>query len=244
MNNLYQKIAIDAGQVEYIRYSDGSHHMCFKPYYTDYAQYRILTDMILASYITAYRWLSWGSGEDIIAARLPYVPEDQFQHYADILQTPVKGGEEDICVEFSDIAMSQKLTTHDPERLARTRITLDKLLSEQIATQVFEDAVEAAIRGAIEAGQVSSETVAQRMGVSHFALRTQLATTGEGIRPRMDQVRKALFIEKFEAGYSFSQIAMDLAYNDQAAMNRAFRRWFGMTPSEWRRAKADSLQDS
>ena len=60
----------------------------------------------------------------------------------------------------------------------------------------------------------------------------------------MDQVRKALFIEKFEAGYSFSQIAMDLAYNDQAAMNRAFRRWFGMTPSEWRRAKADSLQDS
>jgi len=73
MNNLYQKIAIDVGQVEYLHKADGSHHMCFRPYYSDFATYRLLTDMIFGSYITAYRWLSWGSGEDILAARLPYV---------------------------------------------------------------------------------------------------------------------------------------------------------------------------
>jgi len=187
MNNLYQKIAIDAGKVEYLQKSDGSHHMCFRPHYSDF----------------------WGSGEDILCARLPYVPENDIQSYSDILQTKLKRDIDDICVQFSDVAMSQKLTTHNPEHLARTRITLDKLLGNQTDGYAFETAVEAAIRGAMESGTVSSYVVAERMGLSASALRAKLAVTDEGI-------------------------AMDLAYNDQAAMNRAFRRWFGMTPSQWR----------
>jgi len=234
MNNLYQKIAIDAGKVEYLQKSDGSHHMCFRPHYSDFVQYRLLTDVIVASFITAYRWLSWGSGEDILCARLPYVPENDIQSYSDILQTKLKRDIDDICVQFSDVAMSQKLTTHNPEHLARTRITLDKLLGNQTDGCAFETAVEAAIRGAMESGTVSSYVVAERMGLSASALRAKLAVTDEGFRPRLDKVRKDLFVEKFEDGCSFSQIAMDLAYNDQAAMNRAFRRWFGMTPSQWR----------
>ena len=235
MNNLYQKIAIDLGQVEYFLKSDGSHHLCLRPYYSDVAAYRLLTDMILAANITAYRWLSWGSGEDIICARLPYIRDDQIQTYADILQTPVKRDAPEICVEFSDAAMSQNITTHNPERLARTRIRLDKLLGEQTDKLTFEAAIEAAIRGAIDAGTVSFHVVAKRMGMSESVLRAQLAVTGKGFRPRLNRVRKSLFVEKYEAGHNFSQIALDLAYNDQAAMNRAFRRWFGMTPSQWRK---------
>jgi AraC-like DNA-binding protein len=41
-----------------------------------------------------------------------------------------------------------------------------------------------------------------------------------------------------EAGKSFAQISMSLAYNDQPAMNRAFKRWFGMTPSQWRKTQS------
>jgi len=115
---------------------------------------------------------------------------------------------------------------------------LDKILGFQTAHFAFEDAVDAAIRGAIANGQISLQVVAGRLGLSGPALRAQFAASGEGIRPRIERIRKSLFMEKFEAGYSFSQIAMDLAYNDQAAMNRAFRRWFGMTPSAWRAAQS------
>jgi len=234
VNNLYQKIAIDAGVVEYMRGARGAHLMCFRPYYSDFVRYRQLTDMIMASFLTAYRWLSWGSGEDIISVRLPYVAEKDFDAYSEILKTSVTHVSEYPCLHLSEIAMSQKITTHNPERLALTRIKLDKILSEQLAGQAVEDAIEAAIRSAIDTGRVSADIVAKRMGISSAALRAQLAKTNEGIRPRIDRIRKALFIEKFEAGHSFSQIAIDLAYNDQAAMNRAFKRWFDMTPSQWR----------
>lgn len=233
VNNLYQKITIDAGTVEYIRGARGAHLMCFRPYYTDFVRYRQLTDMMMASFLTAYRWLSWGSGDDIISAGLPYVEDVDFETYSEILKTPVSHVSPYPCLHLSDLAMSQKITTHDPERLALMRIKLDKVLGEQVSHQALDEAIEAAIRGAIDAGHVSSGVIAQRMRLTPAALRAQLSKTEQGIRPRIDRVRKALFIEKFETGHSFSQIAAELAYNDQAAMNRAFKRWFDMTPSEW-----------
>ena len=233
MNNLYQKLAIDAGKIEYRQDPSGGHHMCFSPYYADWTCYKYITDIIMASYVTTYRWLSWGSGEDVVSARLPYVQPSERVNYENRLQTKIETNSEHICIEFSDIAMSQKLATRNPELLARARIVLDKLLGQQTASVDFEKGVEAAIRGAIETGQVSAQTIAMRMGLSLSAFRSCLAETEEGVRPRIDRVRKSMFMEKSTAGLSLSQIALDLAYNDQAAMNRAFRRWFGMTPTQW-----------
>jgi AraC-like DNA-binding protein len=228
-------VAIDAGNVEYMRDPFGGHHMCFRPYYSDIEKYRPITDMIMASYVTTYRWLTWGSGESILSTRLPYSrPEDVATH-VEIFKSDLIFDSDNICLEFSELAMTQRITTHDPERLARTRIKLDRILGVQMASKDFEQAVEAAIYGALEAGHVSSHIVADRMGMSWSSLRSKLNESGEGIRERIDRVRKRVFIEKYEEGLSFSQIAMSLAYNDQAAMNRAFRRWFGMTPSDWRR---------
>lgn len=240
MNDRYQKAAIDAGNVEYMIDPFGGHHMCFRPYYSDAIRYRPITDMIMASYVTTYRWLTWGSGEDILSTHLPYPRPKDISAYEEIFQSDLVFESEHTCLEFSEVAMSQTITTHDPERLSRAQIKLDKILGVQMATQSFEHAVMAALRGAVESGQVSSHIVAERMGLSWSVLRTQLNASGEGMRPRLDRIRKSMFIEKHNTGQSFSEIAMSLAYNDQAAMNRAFRRWFGMTPSEWRRQQAQN----
>ena len=240
MNDRYQKVAIDAGHVEYLKDPSGGHHMCFRPYYSDVIRYRPITDMIMASYVTTYRWLTWGSGEDILSTHLPYPKPVDISAHEEIFKSNLVFESENTCLEFSEVAMSQTITTHDPERLSRAQLKLDKILGVQMATQSFEQAVMAAIQGAVESGQVSSHIVAERMGLSWSALRTQLNASGEGMRSRLDRVRKSMFIEQQKSGQSFSEIAMSLAYNDQAAMNRAFRRWFGMTPSEWRRQQVQN----
>ena len=237
MNDRYQKVAIDAGRVEYMQDPSGGHHMCFRPYYADTERHRPITDIIMASYVTTYRWLTWGSGENILSTRLPYPRPKNIKVHQEIFQSNIQFDSPHTCLEFSESAMFQDIITHDPERLARAQIKLDGILGQQMALKAFETAVDAAIRGAIESGKVSSHIVAQRMGLSWSALRTQLAESGEGIRPRLDRIRRSMFIEKYEAGQNLTQIAMSLAYNDQAAMNRAFRRWFDMTPSEWRRQR-------
>lgn len=235
MNDRYQKVAIDAGRVEYMQDPLGGHHMCFRPYYSDNEKYRSITDIVMASYVTTYQWLTWGSGESILSTRLPYPRPKDISAHAVIFRSDLKFDSPHTCLEFSENAMSQDITTHDPERLARAQVKLDRILGRQMAHKAFEQAVDAAIRGALQSGKISSHIVAKRMGLSWSALRNQLKESGEGIRPRLENIRKAMFIEQYEAGQSFSQIAMSLAYNDQAAMNRAFRRWFDMTPSEWRK---------
>ena len=239
MNDRYQKIAIDAGRAEYEVDTSGRHHMCFLPHYSDLEHYRPITDMIMASYVTTYQWLSWGSGERILSACLPYAEPDDDHLHKDIFQSEIHYESESCRLEFSENSMSQTLTTHDPERLTKAQIKMDKILGVQMAALSFERAITAAIRGAIESGKVSSEVVAQRMGMNSSTLRTKLNESGEGMRQRLDGARKTMFTEKHAKGQSFSEIAIGLAYNDQAAMNRAFSRWFGMTPSEWRRQQAD-----
>jgi len=239
MNNRYQKLAIDAGAVEYSINKSGRHKMCFKPHYEDMEKYRPITDMIMASYVTTYSWLTWGSGEEILSAHLPYPEPEDVSVHQDVFQSDLIFGSDSICLEFSETAAAQRFTTHDPEKLTQAKVALDRMMGLQMESQAFEAAVEAAIRGALSSGQVSSHIVADRMGMSWSTLRTRLDQTGEGMRARVDRIRKSLFMEKYQAGESFAQIAMSLAYNDQPAMNRAFRRWFDMTPSQWRKAQAD-----
>ena len=238
MNDRYQKIAIDVGNAEYMKDPSGGHNMCFRPYYSDMEKYRPITDIIMASYATAYRWLTWGSGENILSTRLSYPRPDNISAHEEIFQSGLVFDSPNICLEFSEAAMSQHITTYDPERLAQTKIKLDKMLGLQMATQSFEQAVNVTIRAALESGQVSSHIVAERMGLSWSELRTRLNETGEGMRSRLDRTRKSIFVEKYEAGQSFAQIAMSLAYNDQPSMNRAFKRWFGTTPTKWQKERA------
>lgn len=234
MNNLYQKVAIDAGTVNYRQDPDGGHHMCFSPYFADIKRYRPVLDMIMGAYVTTYRWLTWGTGDDIVSTHLPYSQPEDVKAHEDIFKSKLVFGSEYTSLQFSEAAISEPITTHAPERLARTKMKLDKILGGQRATAAFEEAFETAFRGALNSGQASSQVVAERMGITTSALRVKLKESGIGMRSRRDRLRKTLFIEKYEKGQSFSQIALALAYNDQASMNRAFHRWFGMTPSQWR----------
>ncbi len=239
LNNRYQKLAIDAGSVESIQAKSGRYRMFFRPHYQDMEKYRPITDLIMASYMTTYSWLTWGSGEGVLATYLPYPRPTDTSVHNEIFQSDLYFGSEDTFMEFSEVAAAEVITTHNPERLTQATVKLDKLLGRQMEAQAFEDAVEAAIRGALSSGQISSHVVAERMGMSWSALRLRLNASDEGIRPRLDRIRKSIFIEEYQAGKSFAQISMSLAYNDQPAMNRAFKRWFGMTPSQWRKAQAD-----
>lgn len=239
LNNRYQKLAIDAGTVDSIKLANGNYRMFFRPYYEDVEKYRSITDIIMASYMTTYSWLTWGSGEGVLETHLPYARPKNIDAHDEIFRSDVVFNSPETFMEFSSVTGAHIITTHNPEKLTQERMKLDKVLGIEMESRAFERAVETALRGALDEGQVSSHLIAERMGLSWSVLRTRLQATGEGIRPRLDRTRKALFIEKYEAGESFAQIANALAYNDQPAMNRAFKRWFNMTPSQWRNAQAE-----
>ena len=86
-------------------------------------------------------------------------------------------------------------------------------------------------------GSVTEEDVARAIFVSKRTLARRLQREGTGYR----QIREALLAELAarhlgESDLSVEAVAALLGYHDTANFRRAFKRWFDVTPSEFRRS--------
>ena len=136
-------------------------------------------------------------------------------------------------IEFPAKMMVQQLTTHDPEKLARAIAQLDRVIGSSSAVKSLKDAVGQAMRRALDTGTISSTIIADRLEMTPQEFRSEMLKTKLSYRNILEEVRKDLFLEQYRAGKSFAQISQNLAYNDQAAFTRAFKRWYGLSPGQW-----------
>ncbi|RMH82670.1 AraC family transcriptional regulator [Pseudomonas sp. AOB-7] len=66
-------------------------------------------------------------------------------------------------------------------------------------------------------------------------LRRKLAQEGQSYQGLKDQVRRDLAIARLDAGASnFTELAFDLGFADTSAFYKAFRKWTGTTPGQYR----------
>ncbi|MBK1852490.1 AraC family transcriptional regulator [Marinobacter sp. 1-4A] len=82
----------------------------------------------------------------------------------------------------------------------------------------------------------SLETIASKLGVTPWTLQRQLASENTGFRELMDDTRKQLardYIRETET--SLSEIAWLLGFSNPAALHKAYRRWFEISPGEHRK---------
>jgi len=87
----------------------------------------------------------------------------------------------------------------------------------------------------ISAGTYAMAAIAQLAGVSPRTLQRRLEERGERFSALADRGRRTRALELIEGrGARFADIAAQLGYRDQSSFNRAFRRWTGLSPREYR----------
>ena len=81
--------------------------------------------------------------------------------------------------------------------------------------------------------------VAERLHVSERTLRRRLESESTSFRTTFDEVRD-LLARKYLAGtdLTVAEIAHLLDYSETVNFRRAFVRWNGVTPSQWRQQQA------
>ena len=83
---------------------------------------------------------------------------------------------------------------------------------------------------------LSIETVADRLHMSDRTLKRQLAAEGTSFSTLVDEVRYRHATSLLSrTDYTLEQIADELGYSDVANFSRAFKRWSGRSPSNWRK---------
>ena len=79
------------------------------------------------------------------------------------------------------------------------------------------------------------EAAASRLHVSSRTLKRRLARRGTTYQHLLDQTRKARATALLrDTRVPIAQIAATLGYRDPATFTRAFRKWTGRSPSEFR----------
>jgi AraC-like DNA-binding protein len=127
-----------------------------------------------------------------------------------------------------------------PAADARTLQTIEPLLVDALgsspASSSFTDRIAAHVAASLPGGGDVAE-VARAMHMSGRTLQRRLEQEGTTFsevldRARLDVARRALAAPTA----TLTDVALQLGFSDLATFTRAFKRWTGMPPGQWRRS--------
>jgi AraC-like DNA-binding protein len=146
-------------------------------------------------------------------------------------------------LSFPSRHLSKPLANIEPELMGVVQAHVENgLFSPQAC---FVSQVYASIETSLRSGKASSTTVAALMGVPVRTMSRHLDRQGCSFRKMLDEVRYRNASRMLEdPRLKVDQIAEFLGYQDTASFVRAFRRWSGKTPAEWRAVFATGRSSS
>lgn len=131
------------------------------------------------------------------------------------------------------------LTTADPALQALLQSQAAQTLDAELPLAALAARVRDEVRRRLGVEPVELEAVASTLGLSARTLQRRLRDEGSSFQAVLDAVR-AQAAKDWLANprRSVSELAARLGYSEPGALDRAFRRWTGKTPTEWRTVTA------
>jgi AraC-like DNA-binding protein len=118
----------------------------------------------------------------------------------------------------------------------------DRILVEQLARSDKRNVVarfRVSLLERMTSGEVSEEDIAGDLHMSRRSLQRRLAEADASYQSLVDDTRRDMALRYIQdPAKSATDITFLLGYSQQSVFTRAFRRWTGMSPSEYRSSKS------
>lgn len=134
--------------------------------------------------------------------------------------------------------LARPIAGHDPVRNAELHAQAERLLNELAADRELDrEVLDAVGRCVTDGHDPSLQRVASMLGLHPKTLNRRLRLAGASFRDLQARYRMAL-AERYlrDPRLTVTDIAFRLGYSEKSAFNRAFRRWRGQSPAEFRAA--------
>ncbi|MEM7152300.1 MAG: AraC family transcriptional regulator ligand-binding domain-containing protein [Myxococcota bacterium] len=179
-------------------------------------------------------------GDAIVRVEFVHEPVAPLEVYAEFFGVEVRFGQPANALIFQTATLE-----HPNDRSDRFRYQVGEQQLERLRDQLgaSEASVELArVRSAItvnaRGGEYGAEALAKRLGMSLRSLERQARAHGTTVRRLVEDARESHARQLLEdRRLGVAEVAFMLGYSAESAFRRAFKRWSGMSPAEFRRAR-------
>ncbi len=189
-------------------------------------------DLAVAAMVNVMRQLC-GAGWHPDAVLLPRRRPANIRPYRDYFNAPLRFDSILAAIVFPEHCLTQRIVDADP--LLRTLLADNASNAIARRDPVVHGDVRRAIRLLLLTRQCSRAEVARRLGLHERALGRRLQATGTTFQRLLDETREEIARQLLcDTDIPVARVAAALGYGDATVFTRAFTRWIGHTPSEFR----------
>lgn len=173
-----------------------------------------------------------------LAVHLRRSPPADPQPWLDVFRAPVHFAAAEDMLCFASADLDRPLADGNPELAAHNEAVLRRRL-EALQPDTVARRLRRALEQCLPNGEPSAESLAHGLHLSLRSLQRHLSEEGSSYEQVLAETRHALAMQHLQAqDCSISEVAYLLGFADSSSFSRAFKRWSGQSPSQYR----DSLR--
>jgi len=159
------------------------------------------------------------------------------QPWTALMQCPVTFGQATNCLWFNRARLAAMVLPGDEQLAAANEAVVEQYLKKMNALS-WSERVRNSVQAMLEQGEPALADIAQVFNLSERTLRRYLQQEHTSYRQLLEGVRQEMaryWLSNSEA--AITDIALRLGFSDSSNFSRAFQRWFGQTPGQYRRGR-------
>lgn len=181
----------------------------------------------------------WAPIEITLSRRLPVAPARYERHFG----VPVRFDAEHSAILFPARWLNQPIPAADPA--LRDMLQEQIRLMEETGGQTLSEKVRRLMRAALLAERGSMERVAGALKMSKRTLERRLVEEGSSFRKLSDEIHYEIARHLLEnTAMPITEIGLALKFSEASAFSRAFKKWSGLPPRDWRTRAARAALDA
>jgi AraC-like DNA-binding protein len=158
-----------------------------------------------------------------------------------VLGCPVRYGADAVRLHFARALLDAARLHSNPELLRLLEHQAERNLAQLVTPRRLSTRVRAAVLDGADGTRPSMTAMARRLGLSERSLRRRLHEEGVTYAEVLEQALAELARRLLEdAQLTIQEIADRLGFSEASAFHRAFKRWTGLTPKQFREAPGGS----
>ena len=199
---------------------------------------RFVVDSIIASWL---QQLSSLSETEVRAEKIEieFDAPDYATEYADLSAQPITFAAATNQLRLNQHTLSLRNPQHCPSTWTHLLQLCEKELEQLTRTRSLRERITRLLGPLLNGGsEPDLEEIAARLKLPAWTLRRKLAEEGTGFRNILNDTRRDLAMTYIrDTDLAFGEIAYLLGFASAEAFQRAFKRWAGQTPGEFRRSQ-------